>query len=49
MAPVVSAVALGFVFRSEFGERFMYRHSMKAPDEMKRLHDRFYEVISVNA
>ncbi len=49
LPPVVSAVALGFVFRSEFGEKFMYRHSMKAPDEMKRLHDRFYEVISVNA
>ena len=34
---------LGFVFRSSFGDRFMYRHSMKAPDEMRRLHEQFYK------
>ena len=33
---------LGFVFQSPFGDRFMYRHSMKAPDEMFRLHEQFY-------
>ena len=33
---------LGFVFRSSFGDRFMYRHSMKAPDEMRQLHEQFY-------
>ena len=33
---------LGFVFQSSFGDRFMYRHSMKAPDEMHRLHEQFY-------
>ena len=33
---------LGFVFRSSFGDRFMYRHSMKAPDEMLKLHEQFY-------
>ena len=33
---------LGFVFQSSFGDRFMYRHSMKAPDEMFRLHEQFY-------
>ena len=33
---------LGFVFRSSFGDRFMYRHSMKAPDEMRQLHGQFY-------
>ncbi|MBE6118220.1 MAG: ketopantoate reductase family protein [Erysipelotrichaceae bacterium] len=33
---------LGFVFRSSFGHRFMYQHSMKAPDEMRRLHEQFY-------
>ena len=40
----VSTVAfiLGLIFRSEFGNRFMYRHSMKAPDEMKRLHEQLY-------
>ena len=33
---------LGFVFQSSFGDRFMYRHSMKAPDEMRQLHEQFY-------
>ena len=42
----LTAVALGFVFRSRFGDRFMYRHSMKAPDEMRRLHDAFYAYIT---
>ena len=34
---------LGFVFQSPFGDRFMYRHSMKAPDEMFRLHEQLYQ------
>ena len=33
---------LGLVFQSPFGDRFMYRHSMKAPDEMRQLHEQFY-------
>ncbi len=33
---------LGFVFQSSFGNRFMYQHSMKAPDEMRQLHEQFY-------
>ena len=33
---------LRFVFQSSFGDRFMYRHSMKAPDEMRQLHEQFY-------
>ena len=33
---------LGLVFESSFGDRFMYRHSIKAPDEMRRLHKQFY-------
>ena len=33
---------LGSVFQSAFGDRFMYRHSMKAPDEMRQLHEQFY-------
>ena len=33
---------LGWVFQSSFGDRFMYRHSMKAPDEMRRLNEQFY-------
>ena len=39
--PLVGFV-LGFVFRSRFGNRFMYQHSMKAPDEMRQLHEQFY-------
>lgn len=39
--PLVGFV-LGFVFRSRFGDRFMYRHAMKAPDEMFQLHEQFY-------
>ena len=34
---------LGYVFRSSFGDRFMYRHSIKAPDEMLQLHEKFYQ------
>ena len=33
---------LGFVFQSPFGDRFMYRYSMKAPDEMHQLHEQLY-------
>ena len=36
------SIALGFTFRSRFGEVFMYRHSMKATDEMRRLHEQLY-------
>lgn len=40
---------LGFVFQSSFGDRFMYRHSMKAPDEMHRLHEQFYRWLEKKA
>jgi 2-dehydropantoate 2-reductase len=33
---------LSLFFQSSFGDRFMYRHSMKAPDEMRQLHEQFY-------
>ena len=39
--PIVGWI-LGLVFQSSFGTRFMYLHSMKAPDEMRRLHEQFY-------
>ena len=42
--PIV-ALLLGVVFRSDFGDRFMYQHSIKAPDEMKRLHELFYNYL----
>lgn len=38
---------LGIIFRSRFGEKFMYRHSIKAPDEMRRLHEQFYNYIGI--
>ena len=44
----VIALLLGFVYRSDFGDKFMYRHSMKAPDEMKRLHEQFYDYLKEN-
>lgn len=39
------AAGLAITFKSEFGDRFMYRHSMKAPDEMRELHRQFYGYI----
>ena len=43
--PII-AMILGFTFRSDFGNRFMYQHSMKAPDEMRRLHEQLYSFLS---
>ncbi len=34
---------MSFVYRSIFGEKFMYQHSINAPDEMRELHKKFYE------
>ena len=34
--------ALKITFQSSFGDVFMYRHAMKAPDEMRQLHEQFY-------
>lgn len=36
------AAGLSCVFKSDFGDKFMYRHSIKAPDEMRELHIKFY-------
>ncbi len=44
----ILSAALGFTFRSGFGQRFMYQHSMKAPDEMRRLHEQFYEYLKLH-
>lgn len=38
----VLSIVLKFVFQSNFGYRFMYKHSMNAPDEMQQLHQQFY-------
>ena len=42
LSALLTGWILGFVFQSSFGDRFMYRHSMKAPDEMLKLHEQFY-------
>lgn len=36
---------LSQTFKSSFGEKFMYQHAMKAPDEMRELHRHFYSYI----
>ncbi len=38
-------IGLTIIFRSNFGNRFMYQHSINAPDEMKQLHKQFYQYI----
>ena len=39
-------IGLAFVFKSNFGDVFMYQHSMNAPDEMRTLHEQFYEYLN---
>lgn len=41
----VLSIGLGIVFQSNFGNMFMYQHSLKAPDEMRQLHKQFYGYI----
>ena len=41
----ILSIGLHFIFQSEFGNIFMYQHSMKALDEMKELHNQFYGYI----
>lgn len=38
-------VGLKIIFLSSFGDKFMYWHAMKAPDEMRELHRQFYGYI----
>lgn len=39
------AKGLGQVYQTDFANRFMYRHSVKASDEMKELHRQFYRYL----
>lgn len=41
----ILAITLSFIFCSSFGDRFMYQHSKKAPDEMRQLHKQFYAYV----
>ena len=38
----IMTLMLAVAFESSFGDKFMYQHAMKAPDEMRELHRRFY-------
>lgn len=47
-APVsLLTIALSCVYESEFGNRFMYQHAVKAPDEMRQLHEQFYHYLKI--
>ena len=41
----VLRIGLSMIFQSDFGKMFMYQHSMKAPNEMRRLQRQFYKFI----
>lgn len=36
------SLALKYIFKSDFGNKFMYKHTMKSPKEMRGLHNKFY-------
>lgn len=41
----ILAFGLRITFQSKFGNQFMYQHSMKAPEEMRDLHKKFYDYL----
>lgn len=44
----ILTMALSVVFCSSFGNRFMYQHSVNAPDEMRQLHKQFYTYVKTH-
>ena len=38
-------IMLAIIFESSFGDKFMYQHAVKAPDEMRELHKQFYNYV----
>lgn len=40
-------IGLTLVFKSDFGNVFMYQHSMNAPDEMRQLNKQFYQYLKM--
>ena len=42
------ARVLSRVYQSEFGNRFLYRHAMHAPEEFQRLHQEFYNYMKTH-
>lgn len=45
MPSCILTIGMSFFFKSAFGNKFMYEHSMKAPDEMRQLHNQLYGYI----
>ena len=41
----ILTILLSVTFESRFGNKFMYQHAMKAPDEMRQLHKQFYSYV----
>lgn len=39
---------LSRVYQSEFGNKFLYRHAMHAPEEFQRLHQEFYNYMKTH-
>ena len=44
---LILRTGLTCVYKSKFGYTFMYCHSIKAPDEMRKLHNEFYGYINL--
>lgn len=44
----ILTMALSLIFCSSFGDKFMYQHSVKAPDEMRQLHKQFYTYVKTH-
>ncbi len=42
----IFTLGLTLIFRSAFGDRFMYRHAIKSPEEMHRLHQELEAYLS---
>ena len=42
---VIIAAILPLVYHSQFGNRFMYQHAIKAKNEMKELHSQLYRLL----
>ena len=42
---LVMILMLAVTFESSFGDKFMYQHAVKAPDEMRELHKQFYDYV----
>ena len=38
----IMTIMLAVTFESSFGDKFMYQHARKAPDEIRELHKQFY-------